>query len=719
MPSTSETEPARGEPSFVASIKGKITLANAMSVLVLLLVAAFATLQFRELGKLLGSISDGAEVLMRLSHAYDGREDLLGSFRKGYGEGSDSSSTSRARFVAIAEDVERHTRAARDKLGGGSGAASLSKVGSDLGALVLRTRGLDGLSSEERDVAAIEIEEGLSDVIGQLALAKLDASRTMERRLGTVRLELVKPVRLFWLAAAIGCLLAVGISLFLRARVSRPIEKLGHAVAAFARGQTTLVAVTANDELGRLGSAFNGMAETITERTRSLKLVLDNVGDGLITADLDGAVVGEPSKNAVSWFGPAAPGTKLADYLCAQDERLREWLFLGFDQLVSGVLPFEAAAEQIPKEVRYGGRTYGIAFRPVMIGDSLARVLVVVSDVTERRELAHKEREARDVYHLASVALREPETFTDFVTDTEKRLARVAAGADVLLELHTIKGNAGVMGCDYFSSSVHAAESKAVEDALGDDDVQNLTRRWRELVDGSEAAVGRSVSSALMIPRGEYERLCKRLSASGDREAELLALSWSMQRMDSIFQRLSRTAEQYATRVGKRVRVESEGGELAVPRGPLDELWNNLVHLVKNCIAHGVEREDERRARGKPADGRVSLRATTRGGTLSVTVRDDGAGIAWDALGASGLDDAARFELLSRGGSSAREVTEYSGRGVGLSAVRKVVEALGGKVTVRSERGGGTEVTATVPSEGVFRVAGFDPIVPRLSPVTP
>ena len=452
------------------------------------------------------------------------------------------------------------------------------------------------------------------------------------------------------------------------------------------------------------------MAETITERSRSLKLVLDNVGDGLVTADLTGEVIGEPSSNAVAGSAPPSPGTTLADYLCAHDERLREWLVLGFEQLVSGILPFEAAAEQIPKEVRHGDRTYGIAFRPVMVDDELSRVLVVVTDVTERRELAHKEREARDVYHLASVALREPETFTEFVTDTDKRLARVAEGTDVLLELHTVKGNAGVMGCDYFSSSVHAAESRAVEDALGTDDVR-ADARWRELVDGSEIAVGRSVSSALMIPRGEYERLCKRLAASGDREAEMLVRSWSMQRMDSIFQRLSRTAEQYASRVGKRVRVESEGGELAVPRGPLDELWSSLVHLVKNCVAHGVEREDERRARGKSPPGRVSFNAVSHGRVLSVTVRDDGAGIAWDALGAANLDDARRLDALSRGGSSASEVTEFSGRGVGLSAVRKIVEGLGGKVTVRSRRGEGTEVTATVPGDGVFRVA-LDPLVP-------
>jgi signal transduction histidine kinase len=707
MPSTSEPIRVGSSPSFFASIKGKIALANLASVLVLLVVAAFATIQFRELGKLLGAVSDGAEVLMRLSHAYDERENLLASFRKGYTEADGVNAGARARFAAVAEDLARHTRLASEKVANGSTAALLLKMQADLGDLVTKARELERLAPDEREVRAIEIEEGLSDIGGAIGAAKLDASRTMERRLGTVRQELVKPERLFWLAAAIGCVIALGISFFLRARVSRPIEKLSLAVAALARGEPKPVQVKANDELGRLGLAFNGMAETITERNRSLKLVLDNVGDGLVTADLTGEIVGEPSSNAIRWFGPADPGTKLADYLCAHDERLREWLLLGFEQLVSGILPFEAAAEQIPKELRHGERTYGIGFRPVLVNDELARVLVVVTDMTERRELAHKEREGRDVYHLASVALREPETFTEFVADTDKRLARVAQGIDVLLELHTVKGNAGVMGCDYFASSVHAAESRAVEDALGKEDIQALTQRWRELVDGSEAAVGRSVSSALMIPRSEYDRLCKRLAASSDREAEMLVRSWSMQRLDSIFQRLRRTAEQYASRVGKSVRVESEGDSLAVPRGPLDELWSSLVHLVKNCVAHGVERADERRARGKPASGRVSFKAVARGNMLSVSVLDDGAGIAWDALGAADLDDARRLDALSRAGSSANEVTEYSGRGVGLSAVRKIVEGLGGKVTVRSRRGEGTEVTATVPGDGVFRVTAL------------
>src|SRR5262245_53424213 len=119
MPSTSDSVLSGSSPSFFASIKGKIALANLTSVLVLLVVAAFATIQFRELGKLLGAVSDGAEVLMRLSHAYDERENLLASFRKGYSDADGASSGARTRFVAVAEDLSRHTRLAREKLASG------------------------------------------------------------------------------------------------------------------------------------------------------------------------------------------------------------------------------------------------------------------------------------------------------------------------------------------------------------------------------------------------------------------------------------------------------------------------------------------------------------------------------------------------------------------------------------------------------------------------
>jgi signal transduction histidine kinase len=705
MSSPSESVPARDRLRLLESIKGQITLANLASVLVLLVVALVATVQFRELGRLVNAVSDGAEVLMRLSHAYDEREQLVVSFHKGYGEANALNEDARVRFTALAEDLRRHAGAARAKLGPGTAASALVKAEAGIDASLARAAKLDQLTVEDREVAAIEVEESLGDAVSQIGVAKLEASRAMERLLGGIKLELVKPQRLFWLAAALGGLIAVGISVFLRARVSRPIERLNLAVAELARGEPKPVSVSGRDELARLGLAFNGMAETITERNRSLKLVLDNVGDGLLICDLSGLVIGEPSRNALAWFGPAPAETRVADYVFGRDERLREWFMLGFDQLVSGVLTFEEAVEQIPREVRDGDRTFGVTLRPIVLGGELSRILVVVTDVTERRLLAHKEREARDVYNLASVALREPDAFTEFVADTTKRLSRVADGQSVLLELHTIKGNSSVMGCDYFASCVHDAESREVERLLDGQDVAELSRHWHELLAASEAAIGRSVNAALVIPRSEYESLCRALEQGRKQEAEMLARSWSMQRMDAVFQRLSRTAEQYATRVGKRVVVESDGGALAVPRGPLDELWSCLVHLVKNTVAHGVEREEGRLAKGKPAQGRVSLRAERQGDLLSVTVCDDGAGIDWHALGVEEEDGTRQLDALTSAGSTAREVSEVAGRGVGLSAVRKVVEGLGGRMFVRSKKDSGTDVVATVPASGVFRVS--------------
>src|SRR4026209_1065167 len=108
MSSATEAERAQDKPGFVASIKGKIALANLASVLVLLVVAVVASIQFRELGRVLNAVSDGAEVLMRLSHAYDEREQLLTSFRRGYADAAESSGDARVRFTAVAEDLRLH-----------------------------------------------------------------------------------------------------------------------------------------------------------------------------------------------------------------------------------------------------------------------------------------------------------------------------------------------------------------------------------------------------------------------------------------------------------------------------------------------------------------------------------------------------------------------------------------------------------------------------------
>jgi two-component system chemotaxis sensor kinase CheA len=157
---------------------------------------------------------------------------------------------------------------------------------------------------------------------------------------------------------------------------------------------------------------------------------------------------------------------------------------------------------------------------------------------------------------------------------------------------------------------------------------------------------------------------------------------------------------------GKEAELVIEGAETELDRSLIDGARDALVHLVRNAVDHGLEPPDERRARGKPARGRIVLAATLRGETVAISVSDDGRGIDEQAvrgrafeLGIEAPDDArALLRLLFVPGfSTAREVTHVSGRGVGLDVVQARVEVMRGTVEVDRAPGGGARFTLTLP----------------------
>jgi signal transduction histidine kinase len=686
------------QPGFVQSIRGKIALANLANFAVLVVLGLVAISQFRELGNMVGVVSDRAEVMLRLHYALDEREDLIDSFRKGYA-GEHPNRSARAQFSVLVTDLEAHLQKAQ--LVGGDGPELLTRAARDLVTAKTRAGTLDQLSADERKVAVIELEKSLRNAMEGVDTAELAAIKASEQRLATIKLELARPERLFWIAAAACGLMALAISAYLRRRVSKPLKELNTAVALLAKGEPKPIRVSGRDELGRLGLAFNDMARTITERNRSLKLVLDNVRDGLVSCDRLGTLVGEPSKNALDWLGQPAAGQKVWEYLAAQDTQLAWTLELGIGQVFEDILPVEVSIAQLPRDLERGGRSYALNFRQVLIDGNFERLLVVLTDVTEHRAILRKEQESRDLFNLACCALRDWEGYVDFISDMSKRLGRASMGQDVMLELHTAKGTAGVMGCENFASRVHDVESRACSGVPVQDSLRELEAYFRALVASCEATLGRTQRAVVVVPRADYDRLCSLLAQEHSREASILANSWIMQRVENVLERLSANTIRYASQAGKRVRVEIDSGGISVPRGHLDELWHCLVHLLKNTVAHGIEEGDRRIAAGKPAEGRIRLVVAAHEERLHVSVCDDGAGIDWRALGvASDADDRVRIQALVAAGSSAEVVTQLSGRGVGLAAVFNTVESLHGELAVNSRLGQGTEFEVTVPVSG-------------------
>jgi two-component system chemotaxis sensor kinase CheA len=184
-----------------------------------------------------------------------------------------------------------------------------------------------------------------------------------------------------------------------------------------------------------------------------------------------------------------------------------------------------------------------------------------------------------------------------------------------------------------------------------------------------------------------------------------------LQSVGTVTGKLRRIARDLATALGKRVQVEVEGEDIGVDRAVNEALRDPLLHLVRNALDHAIETPEERLACGKPAVGRVRIRAFHEGGRVFVELSDDGRGVDPDKLVeralASGLltrDEAAlltsrgALELMFRAGLTTKaEVTNVSGRGVGMDVVRAKLAQVGGSIDVSSERGRGTVFRINVP----------------------
>jgi chemosensory pili system protein ChpA (sensor histidine kinase/response regulator) len=177
----------------------------------------------------------------------------------------------------------------------------------------------------------------------------------------------------------------------------------------------------------------------------------------------------------------------------------------------------------------------------------------------------------------------------------------------------------------------------------------------------------------------------------------------------NIGERLYRVARQTAKELDKRVNLEIRGGNTEIDRGVLERMSGPFEHLVRNAIVHGLETPDRRAAAGKRETGELTIEVRQEGNEIVVLVADDGAGLALDRIRARGIErgllgrhqvvgDRELMELVfAPGFSTATEVTELAGRGVGMDVVRSELSSFGGRVAVASETGRGTRFTLYLP----------------------
>jgi two-component system chemotaxis sensor kinase CheA len=453
----------------------------------------------------------------------------------------------------------------------------------------------------------------------------------------------------------------------------------------------------------------------LDERNRALRFVFDHVDQGLMTIEADGRLSSERSAVVDRWLGVRDGAASLVDVLAAHDPTFAASLALGLEAIADDALPIEVTLAQMPTRLRADGRVLDVSYKP--IDGSNGRMLVVLTDATADVEREVALETEREVVALTTRALADRGIVRDSLAQTHALLARLTSGSSrrdghdvVARDLHTLKGNAALFGLHSVARMCHALEDEWQERGRG----APLSAGPFEAIAARFEAIATPVRPLVVDASGpevsfeEVARL-RAAAASGASAAELCAEidTWFGEPAERRLSLLAAQARELARRLDRgeiRTTVAAAGARVEGARWA--PLWSSLAHVVRNAVDHGLEPPAERVALGKPRRSLIRLTARVDGPALVLEIADDGRGIDWDRVAqkarAAGLPTGSHDDLVAAlfaDGVSTRDlVTETSGRGVGLGAVRAAFSAAGARIAVESHPGAGTTFTFVVPT---------------------
>jgi ABC-type transport system substrate-binding protein/signal transduction histidine kinase len=463
-------------------------------------------------------------------------------------------------------------------------------------------------------------------------------------------------------------------------------------------------------------SDFSGEEERI--KNAAIRTILDNVPYALFACDRDGRVLPGHSAACKSFFrGATVQGATLSELL-GLSERDANHFRVCYEQLIEDILPSELNLAQLPKRLRVGDRICALEGALMRAApDTVTGVLFTLLDVTELAQAEHEAEQLRGVVHVLGFRSSFEAVVRRFDHDLGAMLATIQSERfDELAArhtLHTAKGDFGQFQLNELRATIHR-----IEDArpLGEPELRRVRTQLRDLLDANEPlwrirldssdAAYSIHESTLQAMEGIFER-----ASSLEEARTLFAQACERVRRKPIGELvgpLDKSCQDHALRVGKQLRVSTSGLELRAPLR-LERALGTIVHLARNAVDHALELPDERS--GKPEAGLLGITVREEHGALLVEVFDDGRGIdvprvleqavaagAISAAAAAQLSQADAIDLIFLDGvSTSEQVTETSGRGVGLAAVKHAVYGAGGTLAVETVRGLGTRFSMCFP----------------------
>lgn len=486
----------------------------------------------------------------------------------------------------------------------------------------------------------------------------------------------------------------------------------------------------------------------LAEKSDRLAGLLNNSGQGFLSFGPDLMVEPEYSRECVKFFGEEMTGKSVAVLLFPEDGGEQERFGANILRIVQTSDEFQRdiLLSLMPKELYLNNRYLDIAYRLLDGG----RLMLIITDITEQRRLearvAEEQIRLRFIVAAATESADLFEVLDDYQNFRENTLPRLLAGpdeelanglAEIYRQVHTFKGLFGQLEFIHLPRCLHQYESalnrlrrdlakqqpdRAIlekEQALADQALELELSMLRETL-GDSFFTRRGHLSLTPEQTEMLERLADRLlkargpAMDSEETMEMLQLIKRLRYISfgTLLSGHAKTAGRLAEQLEKELApVEVEDNGVRVPPEIYNAFTKSLIHLFRNAVDHGIEDPEERLDQGKDEESHLHCRTFLEDDLIIVEIDDDGRGLDLEAIRrkgvatgrfsqeqAAGVDDASlRLLIFEDDFSTNEEVSELSGRGVGLAAVRMETERLGGRIEVNSTRGQGTSFRFILP----------------------
>jgi len=470
------------------------------------------------------------------------------------------------------------------------------------------------------------------------------------------------------------------------------------------------------------------MLEQIYEQKQDRDQLLGNLNQGYLTFSEDGLIHDGATKVTedlleVDLFGSMDRGIRIWDVLFSNNKDINEfknWLSKVFE----GKFSFKDLNQFSPKNFKGTKNKFiELEFKPIYQEENkkVDKMILIASDRTQEIILEKLHDLDQQNANFITTCLENPVEFTDTLQDTYELIEVYPTIRDMDLgelfrKFHTLKARYGRFGAKKLTNFINEIETTIEKSGIEELDakVSKLEDLLKYFVEKNKLII--EAAKKFMVDEGNAVKITTLMDkkdefSSLDNLFSYLKENYLLSDLKKKFERYSYLINELAGKQGKLIEFKLEGDEIRVDTNKYSSFIITSIHLFRNMVDHGIESEDERVNKNKPPKGTISLNFKNQGEMILINLSDDGAGINPKIIKQKVLEKGLKTkeelknindtEVLNMiflpGLSTKEEVTELSGRGVGMDAIEDEVKKLGGEISIKSEIDQGTTFIIKLP----------------------